>query len=601
MERVYRTGLDLDVALTAASRRTLTAAVMPAQPAAAAASDAGPATEAALADTGSTVRQDLRVRIKRWLRRPAALTFRLLKPFLRPVAFRTRRYLTETMHHDTLRTVDAARHEVQRASSEVLREVQSAREMLRQEVLAAQAQSSLEQRRLFTGLLQEQQATRDLVRRLLTGAQQRGMADAANAVEAVRVQLLETQQRGAAGIADAIDAVRLQLVETQQHGAGALSHAIDAVRTQLLDAQQQGASGLSSAIDAARTQLLDAQGRGAADVVNATNSVREQLLDAQQRHAADLAAAIGAGNANMAQTVAASTTDTAAMLLSNLAPRLDRLEQYGYTSARRSIMHCAAGEVMIKTEVGYVMCEDSDLAVLACLADTGDIERGTRLLIERLLQPGDTFVDVGANVGMHTLAAGRALRGSGCIVAFEPFEKTRRLLEKSLWINGLDALATVHGSAVSDREGVQSLFLGASSGHHSLYALGNDALDAAHVQVPTVRLESVIAPGQRIDLLKIDAEGAELEVLRGALAVVEANPDIALIVEFGPAHLMRTAHGAGDWLAAFTSLGLDYRAIDAVDGTLSGTSVAQLESEVSTNLFFARPGTASWKRLGVAA
>lgn len=578
MERVYRTGLDLDVALTAAARRRLTAAVMPAQPAAAPATDAGPATGAVLQDGGAMTRQNLRGRIKRWLRRPAAFGFRLLKPFLRPVAFRTRRYLTETMHHDTLRTMDAARLEVQRASSEVLREVQSAREMLRQEILAAQAQSSLEQRRLFTGLLQEQQATRDLVRRLLAGAQQRGMADAANAVEAVRVQLLETQQRNAAGIADAIEAVRVQLLDVHQHGV----------------------TGISSAVDNARTQLLDAQARIAAEAAGVSESARLQLLEAQQRHAADLAEAIGVSGANIAEKSATNHSDTATMLLSNLAPRLDRIEQYGYTTARRSIMHCAAGEVMIKTEVGYVMCEDSDLAVLACLADTGDLERGTRLLIERLLQPGDTFVDVGANVGMHTLAASRALRGKGRIVAFEPFETTRKLLEKSLWINGVDTLTTVHGSAVSDRDGTQRLFLGASSGHHSLYALGNEAPDAASVQVATVRLESVIAPGQRVDLLKIDAEGAELEVLRGAVAVIDANPDIALIVEFGPAHLLRTEHSAADWLAAFTGLGLDYRAIDTVDGTLSEIGMAQLESEVSTNLFFARPGTASWKRLEVA-
>ncbi|THC45658.1 FkbM family methyltransferase [Massilia sp. Mn16-1_5] len=483
MERTYRTGLNIDVALTAASRRALAAASQPSQAAAMAAVDAGAADGSVPPATHDMTRQDLRGRVKRWLRRPAAAGFRLLKPFLRPIAFRTRRYLTEALHQDTLRMLADTQREVQRASSDMLREVQSAREMLRQEIHAVQARPMQEQRHLFAGLLQEQQATRDLLRRLLNEGFQRNAAEVMKAVSIGQTQF-----------------------------------------------------------------------------------------------------------ANIAEQVATT-----------LAPRLDRLEQYGYASARRSMLHCAAGEVMVKTEVGYVMCSDSDLALLACLADTGDLERGTRLLIERLLQPGDTFVDVGANVGMHTLAASRALHGQGRIVAFEPFAATRQLLEKTVWINGLDALTEIHGSAVSDHEGVQTLFLGASSGHHSLYQLADDAPAEARVDVSTVRLESVIRPGQAVALLKIDAEGAELEVLRGALTVVTANPDIALIVEFGPAHLRRTGQRGSDWLAAFTRLGLEYRAIDAVSGTLSDITLAQLEAAESTNLLFARPGAAPWTRIGVPA
>jgi FkbM family methyltransferase len=342
-----------------------------------------------------------------------------------------------------------------------------------------------------------------------------------------------------------------------------------------------------------RRLLADSAQRNAAEMA--------RLVGARQRENAELTQTIAAGHLRLADAAQASATNAASLLISTLSPRLDRLEQYGYASARRSVLHCAQGEVMVKTEAGYVMCSDSDLALLACLADSGDLERGTRLLIERLLRPGDVFVDVGANVGMHTLAAARTLCGQGRIIAFEPFEATRQLLEKTMWINGFDALTEIHGSAVSDREGVQTLFLGTSSGHHSLFELGDDASTSAQVPVHTVRLESVIAAGMPVNLLKIDAEGAELDVLRGALGVVRANPDIALIVEFGPAHLRRTGQTSAAWLAAFTDLGFDYRAIDAVSGALNQVTLAQLETSESTNLLFARPQSAPWVRLGEAA
>jgi FkbM family methyltransferase len=507
MERVYRNGLDIDVALTAAARRLLVPAT-----------DGVPANAGHVAEPTAlheappahpVAGESLRARIKRWLRRPVAITFRLAKPFLRPVAFRTRRYLTEGLHQDTLRTLSETQREIQRASAEVLREIQAAREILRHEVLAVQAQSTQEQRRMLTSLLQEQQTTRDLVRRLFT----------------------------------------------------------------------EGRHGMAQTNDAAIARLLEEQAK--------TRDAVSQLLAEGQ------------------QTLAQACGDAAALQLAprldRLAPQLDRLEQYGYASARRALMHCAADEVMVKTEVGYVMCSDGDLALLASLIDTGDLERGTRLLIQRLVQPGDTFVDVGANVGLHTLAAGRAMQGRGRIVAFEPFDGTRRLLEKTLWINGMSALAEVHGSAVWDREGVKTLFLGATSGHHSLFELGSDTSTATSVDVATVTLEGVLGPACPVDLIKIDAEGAELEVLRGALPIVHANPDVALIVEFGPSHLRRNAHGSAEWLAAFTDLGLEYRAIDANTGVLYEVSVAELEAAESTNLFFARPGTRFWSGIGTTA
>ena len=230
--------------------------------------------------------------------------------------------------------------------------------------------------------------------------------------------------------------------------------------------------------------------------------------------------------------------------------------------------------------------------------ETGELERGTRILIQKFLKPGDVYVDVGAHIGMHTLSAARAMEGRGKIIAFEPFGPTKRMLQKSLLMNGFSDIAEIHNAAVSNVAGLQKLHLGTTNGHHSLFELNvpPDPVEEP-VEVPVVRLDGVISAGQRIDLLKIDAEGAELDVIEGGASLITGNSHMALIVEFGPSHLKRTGHTTMQWLAAFTELGLDYRVINDVTGALETWPLQRLETVDSVNLFFSRNDSKAWSRL----
>jgi FkbM family methyltransferase len=208
------------------------------------------------------------------------------------------------------------------------------------------------------------------------------------------------------------------------------------------------------------------------------------------------------------------------------------------------------------------------------------------------------FVDVGANVGLHTLAAARAMQGRGSIVAFEPFAPTKALLEKTIWMNGFAGIVSIHQAAVSNQSGNQDLFLGETSGHHSLLPLTtSDSLSSRAVTVPTIRLCDVIGSNEVVTLLKIDVEGAELDVLEGSKPVIQNNPDIALIVEFGPSHLSRHGYETQHWLSAFADLGLAYRAINEQTGKLQEWPIRQLEAAESVNLFFSRPNSKAWAKV----
>lgn len=283
--------------------------------------------------------------------------------------------------------------------------------------------------------------------------------------------------------------------------------------------------------------------------------------------------------------------------LEKTSPQIGRIEEFTSPSNRHVAVNCGPDDILIKTAVGYVLCASADPALIEILLEAGELERGTRVLIERLVRSGDTFVDVGANIGLHTLAAARTMRGSGRIVSFEPYQPTVRRLEKTIWFNGFSSIVDVHQCAVSDRQGVQKLHLGPTSGHHSLFDLGaEEGIGGSPVEVRLVTIDETVGPDAHVDLIKIDAEGAELSVLRGALKTIQANPEIGLIVEFGPSHLERIGQTAESWLAAFTDLGLQYRAIHHLNGTLAPISLEELKAIETVNLLFARPQSRVWKR-----
>lgn len=288
----------------------------------------------------------------------------------------------------------------------------------------------------------------------------------------------------------------------------------------------------------------------------------------------------------------------------HLIPRLDNQANYQRDLSGRFAIPVGPNELMMACPSGLVLVPADDIAVIACFANGGDLEPGTRILVSKALTPGNTFVDVGANLGIMTLAAARAVGPQGKIIAFEPFGQTKRLLERTVWANGLGEIVTIHQAAVSDHAGTHEFYVGPTCGHNSLFPLetsnspdGGVPKAGNRVEVKLVRLDEVISIATPVHLLKIDAEGAELEVLESASKIIRAQPEIGLIVEFGPSHLKRRGLTTRDWLKPFLDLGLNYMAIDPITGELVSTNPEKLDGVHSENLFFARPQSTIWNRM----
>lgn len=192
----------------------------------------------------------------------------------------------------------------------------------------------------------------------------------------------------------------------------------------------------------------------------------------------------------------------------------------------------------------------------------------TRVLLEHL-RPGMVVVDVGAQYGYFTVLSARRVWPSGTVVAFEPGRATVRLLQRN--VAHLDSVQ-VEPVAVLDGPGTAQLkdFGAAHSAVNTVLAGARvpgperDRLRAEVYDVPTVSLDAYArAHGLRPDVVKLDAEGAELAILVGMREVLrDAAPLVAL--ETGDYEGMASPPTAAT-IDALEDAG--YRALD-VDGGL---------------------------------
>jgi FkbM family methyltransferase len=141
-------------------------------------------------------------------------------------------------------------------------------------------------------------------------------------------------------------------------------------------------------------------------------------------------------------------------------------------------------------------------------------------LIESSLRPGDRFWDIGANGGYHTLLAARRLGPDGHVLAVEANPELAPLIESQLRLNDM-ANCTVMSVAVSNREGVASFAVDANSLKSSL-SDGKSTEESTVLEIRTTTLDALLEVYPPPDLVKIDVEGAEVQVLEGGQRLMAA-------------------------------------------------------------------------------
>lgn len=168
-------------------------------------------------------------------------------------------------------------------------------------------------------------------------------------------------------------------------------------------------------------------------------------------------------------------------------------------------------------------------------------EPSTTALFKKIVKPGDTVVDIGANMGYFSMLAKRL--GADKVYSYEPDPKSYSYLVKNAKINNYDI--TARSCAISNVSGREKLFLCPyDSGHHTLkqnngiteYRKETSLIrklflsQKRHIEIFTKRLDDEIAG--RVDVIKMDCEGSELLALKGMERILEDSPK--MIIEFFP-------------------------------------------------------------------
>jgi FkbM family methyltransferase len=248
----------------------------------------------------------------------------------------------------------------------------------------------------------------------------------------------------------------------------------------------------------------------------------------------------------------------------------------------------------MRTPDGYLLVPTEDVALVIALSEGGVMEPGTRRVLAALLPPGAVFLDVGAHVGTMTLLGARLVGDAGRVYAVEPTPRLAALLRRNMVLNGLEHRVILEVCGASDVAGEGMLHQGMTAGHNSLLALPDDqAGSAPPLAIPLRKLDAVVPPGTRVDVAKIDVEGAELRAWRGMSRVLAENPDIAAVLEFGPSHLARGGVSPEEWFATLQGPGFDAFAIDELSGRCRPTGPEDLANVVSVNVLLLRPGAAA--------
>jgi len=181
----------------------------------------------------------------------------------------------------------------------------------------------------------------------------------------------------------------------------------------------------------------------------------------------------------------------------------------------------------------------------------------TRAMLD-LCKPGMRVIDLGANIGYYTLLAARSVGPEGHVYAFEPNSSGLAFLARSIQSNGYGDIVTVVPKAVSNKSGIVPLFVHEEADcANSLYKNYNAASISGSVLVEAITLDEFAARigWPRIDIIKVNIEGAEKAALEGMAELCRRSSELKLIVEFNsasmeaagvsPAELFNVLHDRG--------------------------------------------------------
>ena len=201
-------------------------------------------------------------------------------------------------------------------------------------------------------------------------------------------------------------------------------------------------------------------------------------------------------------------------------------------------------------------------------------------------------LDIGANIGWYSLLAAELVGPKGRLTAFEANPSMAEIVFRNLMVNGfLDRAAVEQKAVYSESRQIEfqvyEHYMGSSSlfANKEAAATFKDTLKLLHVDA--VSLDEFLPPGSQVDFIKIDAEGAEPFILKGATRLLSENRQVQIMMEFAPS-IIKPSYGSIElFIDEIAALGFSIWRI-AHDSTLVKSSLADLLSVVHCDVILKR-------------
>lgn len=200
--------------------------------------------------------------------------------------------------------------------------------------------------------------------------------------------------------------------------------------------------------------------------------------------------------------------------------------------------------VMVGNHKMYI--DKNDRVVSTKLLLDGVWEEYETELFKKNIKYGDVVVDIGANIGYHTLIAAELVGKKGHVYAFEPDTNNFQLLSKNVRENKYKNVTLIN-KALSNKKGKSKLFLSNEDNYGDLRIFDSND-NRRSVTINQITLDSYFKKKQKINLIKMDVQGAEGLVLKGATSLLRRNKKLLLFTEFWPKALLMSGVSATDYL-----------------------------------------------------
>jgi FkbM family methyltransferase len=224
---------------------------------------------------------------------------------------------------------------------------------------------------------------------------------------------------------------------------------------------------------------------------------------------------------------------------------------------------------LVATRWGAKMLVDTrDSMVAPWLLLDGLWEANVTGWLQLTLHPGQVFVDVGANIGYFTLLGGQLVGPTGKVVAIEAHPRLAELLRRNVVINGMHHHVTAwHRAAWSKQTTVPFHLRAHYAANSSVGSIGPSGLaelddEEEIVEVDAVAVDDLLAELPRVDVIKVDVEGAEVQVLTGLDRTLRRNSEITVMFEWSPSQLTAVGDPPLALLELLSEHGFGYRLIE---------------------------------------